>query len=156
MNLAKFDLKLADATKFHTIHDLSSDLIQGHQKLVVSRARATRAGSGLLLLRAKALVSPAGLEEGVAGTRRQQQKALPLTKQAVMVMMMIITMVMMIKGEPLPQKNLSGIAQITPARLPTNPTNQASCTTFLSIKSNVLVPLMILVLEMAKKYTHNV
>ena len=32
MNLAKFDLKLADATKFHTIHDLSSDLIQGHQK----------------------------------------------------------------------------------------------------------------------------
>ena len=119
--MAKFDLKLADATKFHTIHDLSSDLIQGHQKLVVSRARATRAGSGLLLLRAKALVSPAGLEEGVAGTRRQQQKALPLTKQAVMVMMMIITMVMMIKGEPLPQKIFQALPKLPPHDFPQIP-----------------------------------
>ena len=138
MNSAKIDLKLGEATLFHTIHDLSSDLIQGHQKLVVSRARATRAGSGLLLLRAKALVSPAGLEEGVAGTRRQQQKALPLTKQAVMVMMMIITMVMMMIGEPLPQKN-----------------HFRHCPNY-SRATPQIVLLMILVLEMTKKYTHNV
>ena len=67
-HLTKFDL-ICD-----TVHDLSCDLIQGHQKterLLVGR-RATKSGL-LLLSRPKALVSPAG-PEGVAGEQAGRRR----------------------------------------------------------------------------------